>query len=76
MPAGRLALAKAALVGAKTVKGPGPDKVATRPAACTWETSVDRVGSLIAAETTVPLHVFCAADMAKSKRSTTRVWLD
>jgi hypothetical protein len=37
-PAG--SFAKAALVGAKTVKGPGPDRVSTRPAAFTAATSV------------------------------------
>ena len=38
MPAG--SLAKAALVGANTVNGPGPDSVSTRPAAFTAATSV------------------------------------
>ena len=33
-------LAKAALVGAKTVNGPGPDSVSTRPAALTAATRV------------------------------------
>ena len=45
MPGG--SLSKAALVGAKTVKGPGPDSVSTRPAAFTAATSVVR---LLAAE--------------------------
>src|SRR5438270_4028939 len=38
VPAG--SLAKAALVGAKTVNGPGLDSVSTRPAALTAATSV------------------------------------
>src|ERR1700712_1648368 len=38
VPAG--SFANAALVGANTVKGPGPDKVSTRPAALTAATSV------------------------------------
>src|SRR6476661_11291195 len=38
VPAG--SLAKAALVGANTVKGPGPCSVSTRPAAFTAATSV------------------------------------
>src|ERR1700684_147458 len=38
VPAG--SLSKASLVGAKTVKGPGPDRVSTRPAALTAATRV------------------------------------
>src|SRR5208282_5926217 len=38
VPAG--SLAKASLVGANTVKGPGPDSVSTRPAALTAATRV------------------------------------
>ena len=38
MPAG--SLANAALVGANTVNGPGPESVSTRPAAFTAATSV------------------------------------
>ena len=49
MPAG--SFAKAALVGAKTVNGPGPDRVSTRPAAFTAVTSVDRSGTPTAVAT-------------------------
>src|ERR671917_2693224 len=42
-------LAKASLVGAKMVKGPGPLRVSTSPAAFTAVTRVDRAGLLLAA---------------------------
>ena len=41
VPAGRSS--KALFVGAKTVKGPGPDRASPRPAATTASTSVDRI---------------------------------
>ena len=46
MPAG--SLAKASLVGAKTVNGPGEESVSTRPAALTAATRVVWMGELIA----------------------------
>ena len=53
MPAG--SLAKAASVGAKTVNGPRPASVSTRPAAFTAATSVWWSWDCIAAATRLPL---------------------
>ena len=49
MPAG--SLAKAALVGANTVNGPGLDRVPARPAAVTAATKVVWIGELTAFST-------------------------
>ena len=53
VPAG--SLAKASSVGAKTVKGPGPSRVSTRPAALTAATRVLWMGELTAFATMVLL---------------------
>ena len=52
-------LAKASLVGAKTVNGPLPLSVSTKPAACTAATRVDKSGVAIAASTIVGLCLAC-----------------
>src|SRR5690606_8763764 len=57
VPAGRAA--KASLVGARTVKGPAPDRVSTRPAALTAATSV-----VWSAELTAFSMMFLSANMA------------
>ena len=46
-------LAKASLVGAKTVKGPSPDKVSTSPAALTAASRVERAGVAMASSAIV-----------------------
>ena len=53
-------LSKAAFVGANTVKGPGPDRVSTRPAAFTAATSVVRVLACEAFSTIVLLAIMGA----------------
>src|SRR4028118_1335080 len=58
VPAG--SLAKAALVGAKTVKGPLPLSVSARPAAWTAATRVEKSGLPTATSTTVRPGWFCA----------------
>ena len=45
--------AKASLVGAKTVKGPSPDKVSTKPAALTAANRVERAGVAMASSAIV-----------------------
>ena len=61
VPAG--SLAKASLVGAKTVKGPGELSVSTRPAALTAATRVVWIGELTAFSTMVLVGIHgCAAD--------------
>jgi hypothetical protein len=49
VPAG--SLAKASSVGAKTVKGPGPESVSTRPAALTAVTKVPKLPTAMAVST-------------------------
>ena len=51
---------KAALSGAKTVNGPGPDRVSARPAACTALTRVVRFEALAALATMVSFGLMAA----------------
>ena len=61
-------MAKASLVGAKTVKGPAPARVSTRPAAVTAATNVLNLSSPTAISTMF-LEALGAAGLNKRKLS-------
>ena len=67
-------MAKASLVGAKTVKGPAPARVSTRPAAVTAATSVLNLSSPTAISTMF-LVALGAAGLKKKKKLSHKIFL-